>query len=131
MNVLLLAAALAVRAPPPRCAIADGKKLPVAKPPPKIAKEAHNFFDGASVAVQSGGGGDGHVLKLNDGGPRLARTADGDFELPPGGGSGGSVVLVVDTALCDLLHLHSRKALVGAAAAFTNVRSGGPPPVDG
>ena len=73
MNVLLLAAALAVRAPPPRCAIADGKKLPVAKPPPKIAKEAHNFFDGASVAVQSGGGGDGHVLKLNDGGPRLAR----------------------------------------------------------
>jgi len=112
MNVLLLAAALAVRAPPPRCAIADGKKLPVAKPPPKIAKEAHNFFDGASVAVQSGGGGDGHVLKLNDGGPRLARTADGDFELPPGGGSGGSVVLVVDTALCDLLHLHSRKALV-------------------
>ena len=38
------------------------------------------------------------MLKLNDGGPRLARTADGDFELPPGGGSGGSVVLVVDTA---------------------------------
>eukprot|EP00966_Prymnesium_polylepis_P165488 3825625-Prymnesium_polylepis.1 len=38
----------------------------------------------------------------------LPKNADGDFDLPPGGGKGGDVILQVDPSLSDLLHLRAR-----------------------
>ena len=57
-------------------------------------------------------------------GPRLKLTADNDFELPPGGGAGGDVVLFVDPATPDLLHLRERPVRRGTASRVRSVISG-------
>ena len=77
-----------------------------AKATPKdVAREKHLFFDEVTLSVRGGQGGHGAAFDLPKAGKgaKLARTADGDFALPEGGGRGGSVVLEVDTALQDLL----------------------------
>jgi len=80
---------------------------------PLKGKAAHEYFDRVDVTVRAGAGGHGAVIRLPRGGkgPKLDRNADGDLELPPGGGTGGDVVLFVDPAVPDLLHLHSRPRL--------------------
>ena len=97
---------------------ASGKKLPPKPPPPDIDKDKHLFFDEAEVTCRAGAGGRGAVITLpkRGDGPKLKRTADDDFELPPGGGNGGDVVLYVDPSCSDLLHLRGkgRETLVGA-----------------
>ena len=97
------------------------KKKKVLKPsaPPKsstVAKEKHLFFDEVMIGARGGAGGNGAAVSLPKVGKGawIRRTADGDYDLPPGGGRGGSVVLEVDTSLCDLLHLHDRPPLVAA-----------------
>lgn len=90
------------------------KRLSSKAPPEDIEKLKHLYFDEVEVVVRSGNGGDGAVIALpaRGEGPRLKRTSDDDFELPPGGGAGGNVVLFVDPALSDLLHLRGRPVLV-------------------
>ena len=95
---------------------AAGKRLGRKPPPADIAKDKHLHFDEADVIVRGGAGGHGKVLSLpaKGEGPRLKRNADDDFELPPGGGDGGDVILFVDPAVCDLLHLRGRPTLAAA-----------------
>ena len=90
------------------------KRLKTTKPPADVAKDKHLFFDEAEITCRSGGGGHGALISLpkRGDGPKLRRTADDDFELPPGGGAGGDVVLFVDPSCGDLLHLRGRDALV-------------------
>ena len=72
--------------------------------------QKHLYFDRAEITVRSGKGGNGAVLDLppRKSGIVLNKNADGDFELPPGGGKGGDVILQVNPALSDLLHLRAR-----------------------
>jgi len=90
------------------------KRLKTTKPPADVAKDKHLFFDEAEITCRSGAGGHGALISLpkRGDGPKLRRTADHDFELPPGGGAGGDVVLFVDPSCGDLLHLRGRDALV-------------------
>ena len=93
--------------------------------PSGLAKDKHLFFDEVAVSVRGGHGGNGAAFHLPRAGKgaKLKRTADGDFELPAGGGHGGRVVLEVDTSLQDLLHLHGRPLLAaphGADSAGLN-----------
>ena len=91
-----------------------------AKATPKdVAREKHLFFDEVTLSVRGGQGGHGAAFDLPKAGKgaKLARTADGDFALPEGGGRGGSVVLEVDTALQDLLHLHGRPLVAAPRGA--------------
>ena len=91
-----------------------------AKATPKaVAREKHLFFDEVTLSVSGGQGGHGAAFDLPKAGKgaKLARTADGDFALPEGGGRGGSVVLEVDTALQDLLHLHGRPLVAAPRGA--------------
>ena len=108
------------------------------KKEPKDLEDKHLFYDEVEVAVRSGPGGHGAVItppKRGSGpsnraikrgqmdGPSreqhstriskssLKRTADNDFELPPGGGHGGDVVLFVDPSVGDLLHLRGKATL--------------------
>lgn len=94
----------------------SGKKLTRKKPPAAVEKDKHLLFDEADIVCRSGVGGSGAVIKLpkRGDGPKLRRTADDDFELPPGGGCGGDVVLFVDPSYGDLLHLRGREVLVAA-----------------
>ena len=93
---------------------ASGRRLPNKKPPPEVAKLKHLHFDEAEIIVRAGAGGHGAVITLpkRGEGPKIRRTSDDDFELPPGGGDGGDVVLFVDPSVGDLLHLRGREALV-------------------
>eukprot|EP00316_Scyphosphaera_apsteinii_P008668 CAMPEP_0119305280 /NCGR_PEP_ID=MMETSP1333-20130426/6314_1 /TAXON_ID=418940 /ORGANISM="Scyphosphaera apsteinii, Strain RCC1455" /LENGTH=442 /DNA_ID=CAMNT_0007308339 /DNA_START=137 /DNA_END=1465 /DNA_ORIENTATION=+ len=77
------------------------------------SEERHLYFDRVEVVVSGGHGGNGAVIHVgrNRKEPRLGRTAGGDFQLPPGGGRGGDVILFVDPTLPDLLHLHGRPQL--------------------
>ncbi|KAL1529683.1 hypothetical protein AB1Y20_000622 [Prymnesium parvum] len=86
------------------------KRLPLRAPSKDLDKEKHLYFDQVSIVVRSGNGGDGMLLTLpkRGEGPLLEKNADGDFVLPPGGGRGGDVFLVVDPSLSDLLHLRER-----------------------
>ena len=105
---------------------AGGPKSKAAKqkPPPnalpkrkeQLEDDKHLFYDEVEVAVRSGGGGHGAVISLpkRGDGPRLKRTADDDFELPPGGGHGGDVILVVDPSVNDLLHLRGKPVIAAA-----------------
>ena len=72
--------------------------------------QSYLYYDEVELTVRSGPGGHGAVLTLpkRGDGPRLKRTADDDFELPPGGGHGGDVVLFVDPSVGDLLHLRGQ-----------------------
>ena len=90
------------------------RRLPDKKPSASTAKEKHLIFDAAQVVARGGPGGRGAVISLprRGDGPMLRRTADDDFELPPGGGHGGDVILFVDPAKSDLLHLHGRPKLI-------------------
>ena len=90
-----------------------GKQLPNKSPPADVLKEKWRHFDEAEVMCRSGAGGHGAVISLpkRGAGPRLRRTADDDFELPPGGGNGGHVYLFVDPSCGDLLHLRGRPTL--------------------
>ena len=91
----------------------NAKRLAVRKPPSDIEKDKHLHFDEAVVTVRAGAGGRGAVIPPDAAGEgrRLKRTSDSDFELPPGGGCGGDVILFVDPALSDLLHLRGRRLL--------------------
>lgn len=101
-----------------------GKKSSVVKPAQKKPKktgsemgrrdESYLYYDEVEIAVRSGAGGHGAVLTLpkKGEGAKLKRTADNDFELPPGGGHGGDVVLFVDPSVGDLLHLRDKPTLV-------------------
>ena len=89
------------------------KRLSIKAPTPEIEKDKHLLFDEAEVVARAGPGGNGAVLTLpsRGEGPKLKRTADSDFELPPGGGHGGDVILFVDPGVSDLLHLRGRPVL--------------------
>ena len=102
-----------------------GRKRLSEATPADVAKEKHLFFDEVSLSVRGGHGGRGDAFNLPKAGKgaKIRRTADGDFDLPEGGGRGGSVILEVDTALQDLLHLHGRPLVAaphGADSAGLN-----------
>lgn len=89
------------------------KRLRQAAPPAEIEKDKHLHFDQADVVVRAGSGGHGQVIDLpaRGDGPMLPRDSDGELVLPAGGGRGGDIVLVVDPALGDLLHLRARREI--------------------
>ena len=102
-----------------------GRKKLASATPADVAKDKHLFFDEVAVSVRGGHGGRGAAFDLPKvgKGAKLGRTADGDFDLPEGGGRGGSVILEVDTALQDLLHMHGRPLVAaphGADSAGLN-----------
>ena len=126
-NLIELVLLVALGLPLARGALAAGPTRPssrrartakhlVAKPPTLKKSERHLLFDECSVEVRGGHGGHGAVVSLprRGEGPRLKRTAEADYVLPPGGGDGGDVLLFVDPACSDLLHLRERQTLAAA-----------------
>lgn len=99
----------------------------------QLEEEKHLLFDTADIVVKSGSGGRGEVIDYKDAFPvkgrgpviNLRRDADGNPELPPGGGDGGNIVLFVDPARTDLLHLRGRrreKLVAGAGGDSQGMR---------
>lgn len=79
---------------------------------PSLEKEKHLYFDRVELIVQGGHGGDGAVVRPDDAGVNAQAAERSELVMPPGG-AGGGVLLYVDPALTDLLHLrvsppHSR-----------------------
>ncbi|KAJ3669873.1 hypothetical protein LUZ60_010197 [Juncus effusus] len=91
-----------------------------------LAKEAHKYFDHASITVRAGDGGHGAVLDLPKPPtetpktlksksrnknkkipPSFKRDSDGSLILPMGG-HGGDVVIYADESLETLLEFHSK-----------------------
>ena len=101
------------------------KRLPTKKKPidPAVEKEKHLLFDECELTCRSGAGGRGAVITLpkRGEGPMLRRDADDNFELPPGGGHGGNIVLFVDPSVGDLLHLRGKD---GKGTALVAERGG-------
>ena len=107
----------------------DAKRLSTRAPTDAATvKQKHLLYDEVAVRARGGRGGDGMLITLpaRGKGPMLSRTADGDLEMPPGGGRGGSVIIYVDTSVSDLLHLHGQSVLAaesgGASRGLEDLR---------
>jgi len=80
------------------------KALRDKKPAADVEKDKHLYFDRVELTVQGGHGGDGAVVRP-DGGGINEQAAERSELVMPSGGNGGGVVLFVDPAMTDLLHL--------------------------
>jgi hypothetical protein len=71
---------------------------------PSLEKDKHLYFDRVDLIVQGGHGGDGAVVRPDGAGVNAQAAERSELVMPPGG-TGGGVLLYVDPALTDLLHL--------------------------